>query len=131
LPDIINLCCFLRSTDKFDFFTHVKWSCYFCHWNFRWCVLSRVRTTYQARTSTPVTLQYREGDWFSCAVQVHTTHLVRGAHTTGSDTSSITFSHDNSAICTRGGDDTVKLWDLRKFKHPIATACDLDNFFPM
>ena len=49
----------------------------------------------------------------------------------GSHTSSIVFSHDNLNIATRGGDDTVKLWDLRKFKHPVATASDLENFFPV
>ena len=54
---------------------------------------------------------------------------MRNAHAQGSETSSIEYSHDNLNICTRGGDDTVKLWDVRKFKHPIATASDLDNFF--
>jgi len=64
-------------------------------------------------------------------MKIHTSSLVRNAHTQGSDTSSIEFSHDNLNICTRGGDDTVKLWDVRSFKHPVATASDLDNFFPV
>ncbi|XP_078487808.1 WD repeat-containing protein 70 [Ciona intestinalis] len=64
-------------------------------------------------------------------MKVHTTHVVRNAHTSGSDTSSIRFAHDNKTFCTRGGDDTVKLWDIRKIKHPVATACDLTNFFPV
>ena len=65
----------------------------------------------------------------SFTFQIHTSSLVRNAHTQGSETSSIEFSHDNLSICTRGGDDTVKLWDVRKFKHPVATAADLDNFY--
>uniref|UniRef100_H2YPA6 WD repeat-containing protein 70 n=1 Tax=Ciona savignyi TaxID=51511 RepID=H2YPA6_CIOSA len=64
-------------------------------------------------------------------MKVHTSHVVRGAHTNGSDTSCINFAHDNVTFCTRGGDESVKLWDLRKFKHPVATASDLDNFFPV
>jgi len=62
--------------------------------------------------------------------KVNTTHVVRNAHQSGTDTSSIQFSHLNqNMFCTRGGDDTVKLWDLRKLKDPIASACDIPNYF--
>lgn len=55
---------------------------------------------------------------------------MRNAHAMGSDTSCITFSYDLRSVATRGGDDTVKLWDLRQFKRPVAVAQNLDNFFP-
>lgn len=53
---------------------------------------------------------------------------VEAAHTAGTVTSSIAVSGpDDNLIATRGGDDTVKLWDLRSFKTPLGTARDLPN----
>ena len=44
--------------------------------------------------------------------------------------SSVEFSPDKVTFCTRGMDDTVKLWDVRNLKNdPIASACDLPNNF--
>ncbi|KAK0544237.1 hypothetical protein OC845_005700 [Tilletia horrida] len=47
---------------------------------------------------------------------------VEGAHERGTDTSSVVYSRDNQTFATRGGmgDDTVKLWDARSFKKPLA-----------
>ncbi len=45
--------------------------------------------------------------------------MVRGAHTRGTDTSCLTFGYDNRHVASRGGDDTVKLWDVRNFKKPV------------
>jgi WD40 repeat protein len=47
------------------------------------------------------------------------------AHEKGSDASCITFAYDNHHIATRGGDDTLKLWDIRYFKKPVKVASNL------
>ena len=44
---------------------------------------------------------------------------VHEAHTPSTWTSSIDISPDGRLIITRGGDDTVKLWDTRKLKTPL------------
>ncbi|KAE8224349.1 hypothetical protein CF319_g2730 [Tilletia indica] len=52
---------------------------------------------------------------------------VEGAHSRGTETSSIAWSRDNRHFATRGGmgDDTVKLWDARSLKKPLAVHEDL------
>jgi WD repeat-containing protein 70 len=47
---------------------------------------------------------------------------VREAHARGTWTSGLAISSDGRLIVSRGGDDTVKLWDIRKFKQPVSTA---------
>lgn len=47
---------------------------------------------------------------------------VRDAHTRDTWTSGIGISSDGRLVITKGGDDTIKLWDTRKFKHPITTV---------
>ena len=47
---------------------------------------------------------------------------IRDAHTPGTWTGGIDISADGRLVVTRGGDDTVKLWDTRKFKTPVSTA---------
>lgn len=44
---------------------------------------------------------------------------VRDAHTPDTWTSGIDVSADGRLVVTRGGDDTIKLWDTRKFKQPV------------
>lgn len=44
---------------------------------------------------------------------------IRGAHEAGTWTSDVDISPDGRLVVTRGGDDTVKVWDLRKFKTPV------------
>ncbi|XP_054719692.1 WD repeat-containing protein 70-like [Uloborus diversus] len=58
---------------------------------------------------------------------VNTALLVRNAHDRGTDISSLAFSYDNNYICSRGCDDTLKLWDLRNFKQPVNRVTDLFN----
>lgn len=53
------------------------------------------------------------------------------AHTRGAGTTCICFAHDNHTVITRGGDDTLKLWDIRSFKSPVGVVSDLYNLFPM
>ncbi|KAJ2835171.1 hypothetical protein FBU31_001693 [Coemansia sp. 'formosensis'] len=47
---------------------------------------------------------------------------IDGAHTKGTETSDIVFAPDGHYFATRGGDDTVKLWDIRRPTTPVATA---------
>ncbi|KAI1004822.1 hypothetical protein K3495_g3393 [Podosphaera aphanis] len=47
---------------------------------------------------------------------------IRKAHESGTWTSGIDMSSDGRTIVTRGGDDLIKLWDIRKFKDPFVTV---------
>ncbi|RMZ88936.1 hypothetical protein DV736_g3818, partial [Chaetothyriales sp. CBS 134916] len=47
---------------------------------------------------------------------------IRDAHESYTWTSGIDISYDGRLAVTRGGDDTIKLWDTRKFKEPINTT---------
>lgn len=47
---------------------------------------------------------------------------VREAHKADTWTSGLDVSSDGRLIVTRGGDDTIKIWDTRKLKTPINTA---------
>lgn len=44
---------------------------------------------------------------------------INNAHTPNTWTSGIDISSDGRLVVTRGGDDTVKVWDTRKFKQPV------------
>ncbi|CAG8488482.1 2266_t:CDS:10 [Acaulospora morrowiae] len=68
--------------------------------------------------------------WGSNGPYVRPSHVVEKAHQPYSETSSIVFSKNNWTMVTRGGDDSVKVWDIRNFKSPVAQAKDLITFNP-
>ncbi|ORY16100.1 WD40-repeat-containing domain protein [Clohesyomyces aquaticus] len=47
---------------------------------------------------------------------------IRDAHVKDTWTSGLDMSADGRLVITRGGDDTIKLWDTRKFKLPVTTV---------
>lgn len=99
----------------------------------------------QGRRVVPTACTYsHDGRWIVAACQdgsiqiwdhnrpfVNVSKLLRTAHMNGSDTSSLCFSYDSKVLASRGGDDTVKLWDIRNFKEPLKVKTDLPNFFPV
>ncbi|XP_063976975.1 gastrulation defective protein 1 homolog [Diachasmimorpha longicaudata] len=51
--------------------------------------------------------------------------ILRQAHQSGLGISSLCFSYIGDLLATRACDDTLKLWDLRKFKEPVYSVGDL------
>ncbi|GAB6022136.1 WD repeat-containing protein 70 [Chamberlinius hualienensis] len=92
----------------------------------------------------PNTCTYsRDGNLVACACKdgsiqmwdhrrafVNTCHLLRNVHQPGTDTSCISFANVAQMFSTRGGDDTLKLWDLKMLKKPVAEVNGLFNRFP-
>ncbi|CAG0917013.1 unnamed protein product [Notodromas monacha] len=60
---------------------------------------------------------------------VNATHVVRNAHEPNTDTSSVAYSYDGQQIASRGGDGTLKLWDVRKPKQCVHSVDGLYNRF--
>ncbi|KAG9057341.1 hypothetical protein FS842_007254 [Serendipita sp. 407] len=52
------------------------------------------------------------------------------AHAKGTETSSIVLSLDGRTLLTRGGDDTVKTWDIRAFKKPLYALGGVTTMYP-
>jgi WD40 repeat protein len=63
--------------------------------------------------------------------QVNVAMMQRNAHESGTETSCLAFSYDGHTLASRGGDDTLKLWDIRRLKSPLAAAADLPNLYPV
>ncbi|KAG6911770.1 hypothetical protein DXG01_000016 [Tephrocybe rancida] len=68
--------------------------------------------------------------WQTSSNFVRPNMTIEGAHSKGTETGSMTFSVDGRTVLTRGGDDTVKLWDLRAFKKPLASRSELTTLYP-
>ena len=54
---------------------------------------------------------------------------IRAAHQNNTETSSIQVSRDGIHFMSRGGDDTLKYWDMRKPQKPIAVIDNLENAY--
>ncbi|KAJ3065303.1 hypothetical protein HDU98_011328 [Podochytrium sp. JEL0797] len=67
--------------------------------------------------------------WGSNGPFLRPTHSIERAHMSNSVTSSISISLDNYAMVTRSNDDTLKLWDIRAFRKPVATVTNLPSFY--
>ncbi|TRM61440.1 transcription factor [Schizophyllum amplum] len=68
--------------------------------------------------------------WNTSSNFVRPNMTIEGAHTKGSETGSLSFSVDGRTVLTRAMDDTVKLWDLRAFKKPLATRTAVSTLYP-
>jgi WD40 repeat protein len=47
---------------------------------------------------------------------------IRDAHKPNTWTGGVDISSDGRMVVTRGGDNLIKLWDIRKFKEPLVTV---------
>jgi WD40 repeat protein len=63
--------------------------------------------------------------WPSNGPFISPSHKLEKAHEPNTDTSHILFSQMEHNFYTRGGDGTVKLWDIRNFKSPVLRASNL------
>ncbi|TPX72312.1 hypothetical protein SpCBS45565_g00625 [Spizellomyces sp. 'palustris'] len=67
--------------------------------------------------------------WSSNGPFLRPTHTIEGAHMSGAAMTSVCFSLTNNLLATRAMDDTLKLWDIRKFTTAVASVTGLVNFF--
>ncbi|KAG8220102.1 transcription factor [Butyriboletus roseoflavus] len=68
--------------------------------------------------------------WQSSSNFVRPNMTIEGAHAKSTETASVVFSVDGRTILTRGGDDTVKLWDIRSFKKPVVMRSETTTLYP-
>ncbi|KAK9240202.1 WD40-repeat-containing domain protein [Lipomyces kononenkoae] len=52
---------------------------------------------------------------------------IEDAHEKESWTSGLVYGADNTTLLTRGGDGTIKLWDIRNFKKALLSRSGLEN----
>ncbi|KAJ2824805.1 hypothetical protein IWW50_003154 [Coemansia erecta] len=64
--------------------------------------------------------------WPTCGPFLRPTHHVTDAHAPATETSAVAFVPSNANhLISRGGDATVRLWDVRNMVRPLATAAGL------
>ncbi|ELK32354.1 WD repeat-containing protein 70 [Myotis davidii] len=100
--------------------------------------------TMQGKKVIPTTCAYsRDGKLITAACQngsiqiwdrnltVHPKFHYKQAHDPGTDTSCVAFSCNGTVLASRGGDDSLKLRDIRQFNKPLFSASGLPTMFPM
>jgi len=60
---------------------------------------------------------------------VNVTMQVQDAHQFGSEITCVQFGYDNQYIATKGNDEALKLWDIRKFKTAVHSVTGLFSRF--
>ncbi|KAK9788441.1 hypothetical protein WJX73_007451 [Symbiochloris irregularis] len=55
--------------------------------------------------------------------------VAHDAHPRDTEVTSLAFSRDSYTLLSRAADDTLKVWDVRKFKTPVATVNNLPTLF--
>lgn len=68
--------------------------------------------------------------WSTSSNFVRPNMSMEGAHGKATETGSLALSLDGRTLLTRGGDDTVKTWDIRAFKKPLYTVGGLTSLYP-
>ncbi|KAI8334444.1 WD40-repeat-containing domain protein [Chlamydoabsidia padenii] len=68
--------------------------------------------------------------WSSTGPFIRPSIVFADAHQKHSETSCLLFSKDNFTMVSRGGDETVKVWDIRHPKKPINVQYNLDIVNP-
>jgi WD40 repeat protein len=56
--------------------------------------------------------------------------ICQEAHFPNTEATSIAFASDSVTLVTRGGEDNLKVWDLRNVNEPIKTFTGLQNLYP-
>jgi WD40 repeat protein len=56
--------------------------------------------------------------------------ILNDAHVKGSETSALLFSNDGHTLFSRGGDATLKQWDIRAFRQPVYLLAGMGNEYP-
>lgn len=67
--------------------------------------------------------------WSTKGPFVLPTHSLENAHKPGMAISSVLLKRDGKHLYSRGSDDTLKLFDIRSFKKPLAVVPDLLNLY--
>ncbi|CAO3645547.1 unnamed protein product [Cunninghamella blakesleeana] len=68
--------------------------------------------------------------WSSNGPFIRPSIIIPDAHQKQSETSCLVFSKDNFTLVSRGGDDSVKVWDIRNVKKPVNVQYNLDIVNP-
>jgi len=99
----------------------------------------------QGKKADPTSITYsHDGNFVICgcddgSIQVwdHRKQFInpalhgRTCHMSNNFISSLAVSYDSKTLASRGGDDTLKTWDMRNLKAALASADNLFNRFPM
>lgn len=65
--------------------------------------------------------------WSTTGNYARPSATVQSAHARGQGATSLVVAADGHTLVSRGGDDTVKLWDMRQLREPVAIRTDMPN----